>query len=85
MDSQKEMDTIIIQICEETASATDGILHTFSRETKMELENGIDSFVFMNIIIEIETYFGINMDDMLIELGNAKTIGELIDIIKRKE
>lgn len=79
----KNTEEIVIKICEVVVEKLNDKKYKFTCETKIEQENGLDSLALMNIFIEIENYFGVDLDDMLLEMGRAKTIGELVRELKR--
>lgn len=80
----KDIEQIVIKICEDIAGKLNDKKYEYSCETKIERENGLDSLTLMNIFIEFESYFGVDLDDVLLELGKAKTIGELAGILNRQ-
>ena len=75
------MEQEIIKICEQLAEETDSIKHNYDRNTKLSIENGIDSLVFMNILIRLEQKYGISIDEHIEEVAKAETIGDIVDLI----
>lgn len=84
MCKNKDIEKIVIKICEDIAEKLNDKKYEYSCETKIERENGLDSLTIMNIFIEFESYFGVDLDDVLLELGKAKTIGELAGVLNRE-
>lgn len=76
------MEGEIITICERIVELMDNVKHDYDKTTKLERENGIDSLALMNILIEIENLYHINMDRYMTEVGKAKNIGDLVTVVK---
>lgn len=52
-----------------------------SYETELINYNGFDSLGIVKMIVEIEDDLNIELDDYLVDIRNAKTVGSLIKII----
>ena len=73
----------IVKICEEVVYELDGIQHNYTDSTEVNTDNGIDSLALMNILIEIEKRFGINLDEVMLEICEAKRIADIIKCVEK--
>lgn len=77
------MEQEIIKIFETVAEETCGEKHNYNIDTKLDIESGIDSLALMNILIKIEHMYGINIDEHIEEVAKAKTIGDIVELVRR--
>jgi acyl-coenzyme A synthetase/AMP-(fatty) acid ligase/acyl carrier protein len=75
------MEEEIVRICEKVVGEIDNVRHNYDINTKLNIESGIDSLALMNILIEIENAYGINLDEYMEEVSRALTIGDIVKII----
>lgn len=47
-------------------------------------ENGIDSLGLMNVIVEVEILFDIELDDYMEDIINCNTIGDFVNMLQVK-
>lgn len=60
-----------------------GIEAVITEETELNRDMGIDSLGIVNLILGIEEELEIELDEYLLDVRNAKTIKELINIVER--
>lgn len=77
------MEQEIIKIFETVVEETCGEKHNYNIDTKLDIENGVDSLALMNIFIKIEHVYGINIDEHIEEVAKAKTIGDIVELVRR--
>lgn len=77
------MEQEIIKIFEIVARETTGEKHNYDRDTKLDIENGIDSLALMNILIRIEQEYGISIDEHIEEVAKSKTIGDIVELVRK--
>ncbi len=79
MDIQKELKSIIIAIARN--EVTD---ESISNETVLTNDLGFDSVQIVSLIVEIESYFGIVIDDEDLDLDKISVFGSLIELVTKK-
>lgn len=58
------------------------VKENISGDTLLINQFELDSFTFMSMIVDIEDKLQIDLDNILIELSNCKTLNEFINYIK---
>lgn len=72
----------IICECYKNVLEEAGIQKEITSETPVMGENGLDSMDIVNLIIEMEEHFNLDLDQYLLEIRNAKDIAQLVKIVE---
>lgn len=75
------MEQRLLERCREAVSQVAGHPVEISMDTPLSQEAEIDSLAFMNIIIAWEICLEQELDDRLLELRKARTVGEAIHLV----
>ena len=60
-----------------------GIDADITEETELSRDMGVDSLGIVNLILGIEEDLEIDLDDYLVEIRNAKSVSDLIEIVNK--
>lgn len=74
------MEEEILKICEENVVDKETEKH-LTIESEISKENGLDSLALMNIIINLESQYDIDLDDYIVEISKARTVGDIIKCV----
>jgi acyl carrier protein len=74
------LEQTLLQLCQEAIEQVSDESIVVTMETELNVEAGIDSLAFMNIIIAWEEALGKELDELLGELHAAQTVGEAIKV-----
>ena len=79
------MDNIVNSIINNTQKLVDNVEKNMvvSETTELTRDNGVDSLGIVNLILDIEDDLSIALDDYLVEIRNAKSVSELIEIVNK--
>ena len=73
---RKEVEEIILSFCREDFSEL--------AEDMMIKELGFDSIAYLNLFVEIEQKYDIDIDDLFTESFQTYTVGKFIDMVVEK-
>lgn len=76
--TRKEVEKKVLAVFEEFFNAEAG---SFKRDLDLKKDLDLDSFGQSELVLEIETYFDIRLDEE--EMGNIENIGQAIDCVIR--
>lgn len=79
------MDNIVNSIISSTQKLVDNVEKNMvvSETTELTRDNGVDSLGIVNLILDIEDDLSIELDDYLVEIRNAKSVSDLIEIVNK--
>lgn len=72
----------VIKCCERASKIKDII---FTDETELTRENGIDSLGIVELVMELEEAFKIDLDSELMQIRKCQNISQLTKIIEEKK
>lgn len=79
MDNRKKVEEIIIKVLEE-ATINDSKITTIEHDKPLEVY-GVDSFVFISTVVELEKAFEVEIPDYYLSFDKMATINSIVECI----
>lgn len=79
MKKISEIEEIVLKVCNDNKD--EYASKVIDLDTELCGENGLDSLALMNVLIELEGIFSISTEDFIIQIFDAKTVGDICRLI----